>query len=89
MTKRLLLWSAVAGGVLALSGCVVVPDAPYGPGYAYPGAAVRVVPPPVVVVPAPRYRYYGDGYYGGRYYGDRRHGDRRHGDRRYGDRHHR
>jgi hypothetical protein len=59
MSKRVLILLALAGGAIALSGCVVVPEHPgYGYGYGgYPGA-VRVVPPPVVVVPPPRHRHH-------------------------------
>jgi hypothetical protein len=61
MSRRVLILLALAGGAIALSGCVVVPEQPgYGYGYGfggYPGA-VRAVPPPVVVVPPPRYRHH-------------------------------
>lgn len=74
MSKR--FWMAIAalaGGVVALSGCVVVPEQPaygYGAGYGYggPPRGVYVAPPPVVVVPPPRYRY--------RYWHDRHYEDR-------------
>ena len=61
MSKRLWIALTLAGGAVALSGCVVVPEQPgYGYGYGYGGhpGAVRVVPPPVVVVPPPRHRHY-------------------------------
>ena len=72
MSRRLLALSALAAGVAALSGCVVLPLEPaygYGSGYGYGygPAAVRVAPPVVVVAP-PRHRYRSGGYYGG-YYG--------------------
>jgi hypothetical protein len=62
MSKRLVLIVALAAGAVALSGCVVVPEHPrgaYGHGYGYGYGEVRVVPPPVVVVPPrhhPRHR---------------------------------
>lgn len=80
MSKRMWLLVALAGGAVALSGCVVVPDEPvygYG-GYGAPAAVVRVAPPPVVVVPPPR-RYYWGGHRHRHYDHDRR--DRRHGGR--------
>lgn len=50
-----------AGALLALPGCAVYP-ADYGPGYPVSGPVVvgpayapAYVPPPVVVVPGPRY----------------------------------
>ena len=67
MSKRAWIVMALAGGAVALSGCVVVPGHPgygYGYGYGYghgPGygspRGVYVGPPPVVVVPPPRHRY--------------------------------
>ena len=75
MSHRLLALSALAAGVAALSGCVVLPLEPgygygYGNGYGYGPAAVRVAPP-VVVVPPPRHRYRSGGYYDGYYGGNR------------------
>ena len=59
MSKRVLILLALAGGAIALSGCVVVPEHPgYGYGYGGHPGAVRVVPPPVVVVPPPRHRHH-------------------------------
>jgi hypothetical protein len=61
MSKRLAV-IALAAGAAALAGCVVVPEHPragYGHGYGY--GEVRVVSPPVVVVPPrhhPRHRYH-------------------------------
>ena len=74
MSKRLWIPMALAGAVVALSGCVVVPEPPgygYGHGYGYggPPRGVYVAPPPVVVVPPPRHRY---GYWHDRHYEDRR-----------------
>jgi hypothetical protein len=67
MSKR--LWIALGLGAVAalLSGCVVVPDEPYGHGYGYgygaPAPVVRVTPPPVVVTPPPRrYWWWGGGH---------------------------
>ncbi len=58
MSKRLLIAAGLAAGVAALSGCVVVPTEPaYGYGHPRP---VQVVPPPVVVTPAPPHRYWYD-----------------------------
>jgi hypothetical protein len=55
------------GGVLALAGCYVVPAQP-----AY------VAPGPIIVAPAPVYRWHGHGWHGHRHghgwYGHRGHG---------------
>ena len=72
MSKRSWIVLAVAAGVVALAGCVVVPEQPgygygrahgygYGTGYG-PPRGVYVAPPPVVVVPPPRHRHY-DGHH--------------------------
>ena len=60
MSKRLLAVIALAAGVAALSGCVVVPAYP-GYGYGY-GHGYRRPPPAVIVAPGPDYRYHGGGY---------------------------
>lgn len=65
MSKRMWMVITLAGGVAALSGCVVVPTEPaygYGHGYGAPRPVVRVAPPPVVVVPPPRHRHYSPHY---------------------------
>ncbi|MGB2817234.1 MAG: hypothetical protein WBA53_05380 [Burkholderiaceae bacterium] len=74
MSKRVWISIALAGAIVALAGCVVVPAQPgyaYGPGYGYggPNRGVYVAPPPVVVVPPPRHRY---GYWYDRHDEDRR-----------------
>ncbi|MGZ8255076.1 MAG: hypothetical protein ACXWVT_09505 [Burkholderiaceae bacterium] len=74
MSKRSWMVMALAVGVVALSGCVVVPEQPgygYGQGYGYggPPRGVYVAPPPVVVVPPPRPRF---GYGPHRHYEGRR-----------------
>lgn len=55
MSKRLLAVIALAAGVAALSGCVVVPAYP-GYGYGY-GHGYRGPPPAVIVAPGPDYRH--------------------------------
>jgi hypothetical protein len=58
MSKRLFAVIVLAAGVVALSGCVVVPAYPgYGYGYGRGGP-----PPAIIVAPGPGYRYHG-GYY--------------------------
>jgi hypothetical protein len=57
MSKRLLAVIALATGVVAVSGCVVVPAYPgYGYGYGH-GYGYRRPPPAVIVAPGPDYRY--------------------------------
>jgi hypothetical protein len=58
MSKRLFAVIVLAAGVVALSGCVVVPAYPgYGYGYGRGGP-----PPAIIVAPGPGYGYHG-GYY--------------------------
>ena len=61
MSKRLLAAIALAAGVVALSGCVVVPAYP-GYGYGYGHGYRHHGPPAVIVAPGPDYRYRGGGY---------------------------
>jgi hypothetical protein len=59
MSKRLLAVIALAAGVAAFSGCVVVPAYPgYAYGYGH-GHGYRRPPPAVIVAPGPDYRYRG------------------------------
>ncbi len=58
MSKRLFGVIVLAAGVVALSGCVVVPAYPaYGYGYGRGGP-----PPAVIVAPGPGHRYHGGHY---------------------------
>ena len=60
MSKRLFAVIVLAAGVVALSGCVVVPAYPahgYGYGYGRGGP-----PPAVIVAPGAGYRYHGGHY---------------------------
>jgi hypothetical protein len=63
MSMRLLAVIALSAGLVALSGCVVVPAYPgYGSGYGH-RHGYRRPPPAVIVAPGPDYRYRGGGYY--------------------------